>query len=449
MPRNPQFDEAAPRKGPGSLPAVRALFAAACCLLVAGCAREAIRPTEPILPSPVAPKVDPPPLSIDELVVQVRPDANPDAVWQDHDLVAEEVLPDGVTFRTRPIGGGSLGDLMEELRVDYRVAHVEPNGPVTTPTLPQSAMAFNEGFLVPGEFFDQALAVRLNLDAAHTACKGAGIKVAILDTGVDRDHPALARRILPESYDFVDRDADPSDRPDWFDNDADGEMDEAAGHGTHVAGLVSLVAPSAGLLALRVLDSDGQGNSYAVASAIEYAVDQGARVVNLSIRLDGTSVGVDRAITYARERGVILITAAGNGAGTVVPDYPASDPRVWAIAAVDRFNQPTGFTSRFPGVVLSAPGENLLSAFWDGGYAVWSGTSMAAPLVAGTAALLLAGDGALTGAQVLARLQASASGLFGDATGMGPGVLDPGAALGTAEPLPRLEIESAWTSPSH
>jgi len=369
-------------------------------------------------------------------VIQVLPDADAEDVWRDHDLLAEEVLPDGTTYRTRAGNGTDQNTMIQQLRADTRVVAVEPNGKVKSPTFSQSAMAFNEGEMTPGEFYDQSLATRLELSLAHTGSRGVGVKVAILDTGVNREHPALAGRILAASHDFIDGDANPADLPAGLDSDGDGVTDEAVGHGTAVAGLVALVAPSADLLVLRVLDADGQGKAYAVASALEYAAGQGVRVANLSLQLTEPSLVLDRAIAYARARGVILVTAAGNVPGVVTPQYPASDPRVWAIGSVSRLNQASSFSSRFAGVVLSAPGEDLLSPGWDGGYYVWTGTSMAAPLVAGSVALILAQNGLMAEAQVLARLQQTASTVIGTTFGTGAGIVNPGAAVGTIETGP-------------
>jgi subtilisin family serine protease len=275
---------------------------------------------------------------------------------------------------------------------------------------------------------------------AHTGARGYGIRVAILDTGIDMDHPVLASRILPGSRDFLDNDNDPSDVPDGIDNDGDGYIDEATGHGTHVAGLVVLVAPSARILALRVLDSDGIGNVYSVAAAIEYAVTRGARIINLSIGLTAPSAVVDQAIQYAYGQGVILVTAAGNRPNGP-NDFPAISPSVWAIAAVDAGDMPASFSSAFPAVVLSAPGVNLESTYWNGGYAVWSGTSMAAPLVSGAAALVLSRNPSLKRQEVKEWLQSSARPFMTSTYGMGAGILNPGAAVGASpvDVLPNRE----------
>lgn len=401
----------------------RACLAAtgAFCLFAAGCGS-----SDPASPTGSLTQVASAPY-LSDVLVQVNEGANALAIWEEHDLTVLGSLPDGFTYRVQPVSGTSTAKTIETLQADTRVSAAEENQAVGLPILRQSSVAFNEGFLVPGDFYGNSLGKRLNLKMAHTGSKGLGVTVAILDTGIDPNHEVLAGHVHQDSYDFVEADSDPADVPDGIDNDLDGELDEGTGHGTHVSGLVRLVAPSSRILSLRVLNSDGQGNAYTVASAIEYAANHGARVINLSIRLTTKSLAVERAIQYAKSKGSILVIAAGNS-GYV--EYPATDPRVWAVAALNDEGRAAWFTSSFTGVVLSAPGENILSTYWDGGYAVWSGTSMAAPLVAGSAALVLARNPWMTEPQVLFRLQSTARPIPGDPEGMGAGGVNPGHAVG-------------------
>jgi subtilisin family serine protease len=405
-------------------------------LLLIGCSREiGIEPlTGPALATQQHPGLG------GVLIVGVRAGVNPASVWADYGFVEQDVLPDGHTYLVQIPEGRSLQDVLLQIQADFRIDGAEVNMPVGVPVLRQSSMSFNEGQVQPGDFFDQTLSLRLGLSEAHKVSKGHGVKVAILDTGADLDHSILQGAISSDSYDFVDRDNDPSDRPDGVDNDADGNVDEALGHGSHVAGLVALVAPRAELQILRILNSDGAGTAYVAASAIEFAVNTGADIINMSFGLSSPSAAVERAIHYAQSRGVAVVQAAGNLSPNGAITYPASDPRVWAIAAVDAYDQPASFSSRFEGVVLSAPGENILSTYWNGGYAVWSGTSIAAPIVSGTAALLWARYPFLVHAQVRAVLQSTASPILGGPDGMGAGRVNPRAAVGTGQADdPKLE----------
>lgn len=237
--------------------------------------------------------------------------------------------------------------------------------------------------------FDQYAIDTLGLAEAHTISRGEGITVAIIDTGVQLDHPALAANLLSTGFDFVDGDSVPEDVPDGIDNDGNGQVDEALGHGTHVAGIVLLVAPASRILPIRALDADGTSEIFTVAMAVQYAVDQGADVINLSL---GTAVDaglLHYVIQQAARAGVVVVAAAGND-GTELPQYPAADVCALGVTSIDQDRQLSPQATYGPWVDLAAPGESIYSAMLPNGYGWWSGTSMATPFVSGQAALLSA-----------------------------------------------------------
>jgi subtilisin family serine protease len=235
-------------------------------------------------------------------------------------------------------------------------------------------------------YFRQWSLFRLRVDQAQRATTGAGVRVAIVDTGIDLDHPALAGHLLA-GYDFVEGDALPDDGADGVDNDGDGYVDEGAGHGTHVAGIVAQVAPEATLMPVRVLDSDGVGSYFDIVAGIVYAVEHGAQIVNLSLSGPNDAAFLQAAVNYAWKRGVLVVAAAG--AYDVL--YPARYKHVLSVGATDPQDQVAEFSDFRAGqVTVFAPGVSVYSTYYDGGYAWWSGTSMAAPFVSGEAALLLA-----------------------------------------------------------
>lgn len=208
------------------------------------------------------------------------------------------------------------------------------------------------------------------------------ITVAVIDSGICASHPDLQGRILP-GYDFVEDDTTPQDE---------------LGHGCGVAGVIAAnidndmgisgVAPNAQILPLRVLDRQGIGTYSDVAAAIVKATDKGARIINLSVGGVNPSSLLQNAVDYAVERDVLVIAAAGNTSSSVL--YPAAYSPVVAVGSVDSDLQMSSFSSRGPEIDLLAPGRDILVTSTDGGYMLASGSSFAAPHVAGVAALEMA-----------------------------------------------------------
>lgn len=222
--------------------------------------------------------------------------------------------------------------------------------------------------------------------------RGAGILVAILDTGVDGTHPDLAERIAGTPINILEGTLDASDTANAIDDDGDGLVDEMSGHGTHVAGIVARVAPEASILPVRVLNSDGVGDAFYLAAGIIYAADEGAAVINLSLGSSRESRAVEAAVAYADERGALVVAAAGNSNGST-PEYPAAYDTVLSVNAIDAKERRAGFSNYGETVDVAAPGVAIWSAAVGGGYVQWSGTSMSTPFVSGAAALIASTEG--------------------------------------------------------
>lgn len=213
--------------------------------------------------------------------------------------------------------------------------------------------------------------------AAREVALGNGARVAIVDTGVDYRHPEVSGNFgSKKGYDFVRSTADPMD---------------FNGHGTHVAGIAFGqnygVAGGAAAYAVRVLDSDGSGSEADTIAGLDWAAGNGVDVVNLSLGAPFASAALEEMCYYLANKGVVLVAAAGNsGFG---PNYPAAfgDP-VIAVAAVDRSLNHPEFSNIYDTNDISAPGVGITSSY-IGGYATLSGTSMAAPHVSGSMALVL------------------------------------------------------------
>jgi len=262
---------------------------------------------------------------------------------------------------------------------------------------------------------------RIGAGTVHDYNKGTGVKVAIIDTGIDYTHEDLDAN-YKGGYDFVNTDTDPMDDD---------------GHGTHVAGTVAAedndigvvgVAPEAALYALKVLDETGGGYWSDVIAAIQWSVDNGMQVINMSLGGTGTT-DVEAACQAAYDAGLLLVAAAGNsgnppGKGDNVIE-PATYDSVIAVAATNKDDGRATWSSTGSDLELSAPGVDINSTLLGGGYGEKDGTSMASPHVAGVAALVIAGEG-LSNVEVRTRLQVTADdlGAAGKDSQYGYGLVD-------------------------
>jgi type VII secretion-associated serine protease mycosin len=236
----------------------------------------------------------------------------------------------------------------------------------------------------------------IGADHVWTTTTGQGVIVAVVDSG-SGPHPDLAENLLSGRSIIGTVESQ------------DGKDIDASGHGTHVAGIIAAVAnngiggsgvaPNAKILPIQVLDQAGQGDARDVAAGVRFAADNGARVINLSLGGATESSSLTQAITYANDKGVLVVAAAGNGGAADKPKWPASLDLTLAVTAVDQANNATSFDQRGDYIDLSAPGANIVSTA-KGDYVTLSGTSMAAGFVAGAAALLFAAEPRVTNAQV-------------------------------------------------
>jgi len=220
---------------------------------------------------------------------------------------------------------------------------------------------------------------------------GRGVKVAVIDTGIDLKHPAFSGRIDTwNARDYVGGDSTPQE----VNAATDGTYSSGYGHGTAVANLVLQVAPNATILPIRVIDPAGMTDTSTVASAISYAVSRGARIINLSLGGTTNSYAINQAIADAAYRGVVVVCAAGNS-GTTSILYPAAAAMnsTWqglgsvSVGSVSVTNYKSSFSTYGSALEISAPGEGLRAAFPNGQTAYVSGTSFAAPVVSGVLAL--------------------------------------------------------------
>jgi subtilisin len=270
---------------------------------------------------------------------------------------------------------------------------------------------------------------KINAPTAWGTSRGAGVHVAILDTGIDYDHPDLDDNIDGGVY-FVGLINDGSTNPlHWND---------VYSHGTHCAGTVAAednaigvvgVAPDARLHAVKVLGDSGSGSTADVIQGIEWCVDNNIDVASMSFG-GGSTTSLQNACNAAYSAGVLLVSSAGNEYGGPV-GYPAAYSSVIAVSATDASDVIAGFSSRGPQVELAAPGVNVISTVPGGGYASKQGTSMACPHVSGTAALVLAAG--ITDVRTQLQITAVDLGAPGKDIYYGYGRIDAAAAVNPVE----------------
>jgi subtilisin family serine protease len=258
----------------------------------------------------------------------------------------------------------------------------------------------------------------IRTDAAHSTygVAGSGVIVADIDTGADVTHPVL-KGVLVSGYDFTRNVSGGNEMADANVNQStvavldgasaakvnqstvavldqstvavlDGPQFAAFGHGTMTAGIIHLVAPQAKIMPLKAFKSDGTAQNSDILRAIYYAVGHNAKVINMSFSYTTVSVELGVALLYATGHNVIAVASAGND-GKQALVFPAAFPNVIDVASTGNTDMPSTFSNfGAPPVLLSAPGEAVMTLYPTGSYAAAWGTSFSAPLVAGTAALL-------------------------------------------------------------
>lgn len=256
---------------------------------------------------------------------------------------------------------------------------------------------------------------RIDAELAWVNSTGLGVKTAIVDTGIDADHPDLVDNVAGGVNIINPRK----------------HYDDDNGHGSHVAGIVAAVdnaigvigvSPQASLYGVKVLDRNGMGWLSDVVAGLEWCINNGMDVVNMSLGTSSDSQTLHDAVTAVYNAGIVQVAATGNDGGSV--SYPAAYAQTIAVSATDALDNVTSWSNSGPEVDLAAPGVDINSTYKGGAYKVLSGTSMAAPHVAGTAALVLENQPAYTPGQVLGVLTSTADDLGFSAIQQGAGLVD-------------------------
>ena len=351
-----------------------------------------------------------------EVLVEIRPGASIDAINQRYGTSTIQRIYGTNLYRLRT-KEGKESRVRKKLGLDSDVLSAALNPVITTPVnaFGHAVIGFPGDHPESGQARSSYLSQRLvgDLGAIQLRARGAGVIVAVIDTGIDRLHADIKDHIW----------TDPGEIPDDnIDNDNDGLIDDVygwsfldaskdtlerrdtatssvSGHGTFIAGLIALIAPDAKIMPIRAFSSDGVSDAFSIAQSIKYAVDHGAQVVNLSFGTTEDSQVIHDAVSYAEQRGVLLVAAAGNEAisDDLAPQFPANwKSQVMSVAAIDSNDRKAGFSNYGSNISVSAPGVDIVSLYPgannNSDYATWSGTSFAAPLAAAEGALILETD---------------------------------------------------------
>jgi subtilisin family serine protease len=267
------------------------------------------------------------------------------------------------------------------------------------------------------------------------------VVVAVLDTGIDWNHPDLSSNMwndttgLYHGYNFVaDNWVPMDDNVNGYDSTGKWVPNQYTYHGTHVAGVIGAVTNNAvgmaglaqvRLMAVKVMNDSGEGTDYDVARGLRWAVDHGANVVCMSLGVESQSFTLESAVDYASSNGVVMVAAAGNSGSSVI-SYPALYGQVISVGATDTLNRRASFSNFGIGLDIMAPGVDIYSTQGGGSYHTLSGTSTAAPHVAGVAALMLSINPALTAVEIGLSINITATDISrtGYDTSTGWGIVD-------------------------
>ena len=333
----------------------------------------------------------------DTVLIHLRTGQSPLAVLKDHTACLDFKRVAKDLYRVHVRHDQSVDGALTKLNKDARLTFAERDVKIHMPE--EIAAPFMMSFDINSNstlYAAQAAYPQIDLgplpgdpSGAPSPLAGAPnatVPVAILDTGIDLIHPDLQARILG-GVNIIS----PSDTPAEV---MDGKSNSAYGHGTMIAGIIARTAPHSIIMPIRVLNADGDGSVADVIQGIYYAIQNGARVINMSFTSTTHSRALKETLLEARLQGIVLVAAAGNDSNAT-RHYPAAYHGVLAVASVNSSNILSGFSDFGKYVDVCAPGEMIRSTFpttmgdlSTGGYATWSGTSFATPFVAAEAAEL-------------------------------------------------------------
>lgn len=318
------------------------------------------------------------------LVCELAPGASPTSIASQYNVVLTDKTSDN-SFAIYSAASETQADTVASaMHTNSMIRGVEVQSSQPAPLPPGTRPSKGSTIPVVGDratlqYENRALLSMINWNSNLANGNGREVRVAILDTGLASNASGLWAKVAA-SQNFVEPSFLAIDRPTNTDSNFNGDVDEAVGHGTMVAGIVDFVAPKVKLIVGRVADSDGSAHAWNVVQGIRFAVENGAEVINLSLASPERNRTVARAIAYAERKGVVVVAGLGNSAASEA-FYPAKFQTVIGVSAVGAGGVKTSFSNWANKTEAAAPGFSVVSQYWDGELTQWSGTSFASAFV--------------------------------------------------------------------
>lgn len=320
------------------------------------------------------------------LIARLRPGANPTQLAQQFGVTFSEKAPGGPFYLFVVPAGVDPHTVQVAMATHADVAWVEDDPAISMPEQVGGGKGSSVAVVNDrGKAYAQntgALA-QIGFSTSFASVIGRTVKVAVLDTGITPDCAILWAKVVGK-YNAVENTL-PYDVKRGTDSDGDGVFDEGFGHGTFVAGLVDQMSPSSKLVIVRVADSDGNSSAWRLVKGIAFAVYNGAEVANISLGSQAAIPALTDVFEWARLGGMLVVAAAGNGNLNSV-DNPAGLTKAVAVTGLDAFDHKAVFANYRNKIESCAPATGLKSYGPYGRMMIWSGTSFASPLVAGSIA---------------------------------------------------------------
>src|SRR5712692_1756442 len=323
------------------------------------------------------------------LLVQPRRGANPKTVSQTlaaHGASVEKTIPQ-INVHVLRVPPQAQEQVRQALLKTGQFTFVEPDGQ-------------GKGVLTPNDvnYPSQWHLPQIQAPGAWDMSTGSGVTIAIVDSGVDPSHPDLVANLV-SGVSYIG-----------------GSTADVLGHGTAVAGTAAAIGNDVigvagvawtNIMPLVVLNSSNWATYADISSAVTYAADRGARIINISITGTTASSTLQSAMTYAWNKGSVVFAAAGNSSSSS-PGYPAACDNVVAVSSTNSTDGLSSFSNFGSWSDIAAPGENILTTMNGGGYGYWAGTSFASPIAAGVGALVLSRNPSLSASALVSTLQNNA-----------------------------------------